>query len=53
MVVPGPRKVGRVPPLAPTNAFIAGALSYVIVAFVGSGLALGVVLLSRAAETNS
>jgi hypothetical protein len=51
MVVTGPRdRVGRVPPLVPTNAFIVGALSYVIAAFVGSGLALGVVLVRRATE---
>ena len=48
MLVTGPRdRVGRVPPLAPTNVFIVGALSYAIAAFVGSGLALGLVLLRR------
>jgi hypothetical protein len=54
MVVTGPRdRAGRVPPLAPTNAFIVGALSYVIAAFVGSGFALAVVLVRRATATDS
>lgn len=54
MVITGPRdRVGRMPPLAPTNAFIVGALAYVIAAFVGSGLALGAVLMRRAAQIDS
>jgi hypothetical protein len=54
MVITGPRdRVGRVPPLALTNAFIVGAVTYVIAAFVGSGLALGAVLVRRATKIDS
>jgi hypothetical protein len=34
----------------PTNAFVVGAISYAVAGFVGSGLALGVVLVRRATE---
>lgn len=54
IVVTGPGdRTGRVPPPVPTNAFIVSALSYVIAAFVGSGVALGAILLRRTAEIDS